>query len=156
MAKFVIYDSLYGNTEQVARAIADVTKATLRTVDSITISELRSAELIIVGSPTQGGRPTAATTEFLHTLPRGSLRNVPVAAFDTRFELGAHGFWLTMLMKLIGFASPKIASALKAKGGRYIGTTAGFVVTGKQGPLRQGELLRAASWARDINQVALE
>jgi hypothetical protein len=65
-----------------------------------------------------------------------------VAAFDTRLTW----WWL----RLFGFAAPKIAMTLKKKGGTLIGTPEGFFVTGGEGPLQDGEVERAAAWAREI------
>lgn len=62
MKAVVVYDSADGNTEKVAQALAnsisppDVVELSL--VNSTTLKDLQSADLLIVGSPTQGGRPT--------------------------------------------------------------------------------------------------
>jgi len=65
----IVYDSLHGNTEKIARAIA----AALAPSADVKVlrageanpSELESIDLLIVGSPTQGGRPTPAIQDFL-------------------------------------------------------------------------------------------
>jgi hypothetical protein len=53
-------------------------------------------------------------------------------------------------MKVIGYAAPRISSGLQAKGGRLAAAPEGFIVEDKEGPLKQGELERAASWARSL------
>jgi hypothetical protein len=49
-----------------------------------------------------------------------------------------------------GYAANTIASTLKKKGGQLLVPPEGFLVTGEQGPLKEGELERAARWAGQI------
>jgi flavodoxin len=150
MMNLVMYDSAYGNTGKVAQAIADALGVTPKLMSTVTHEELQAADLIIIGSPTQGGNPTQAMMTWLKQLPKGILANKQVAAFDTRFEINGHGFWLKFVMKIIGFAAAKIAIQLRAKGGVLIAPPEGFIVNDKEGPLRQGEPTRAAAWARRL------
>ena len=57
---------------------------------------------------------------------------------------------LRLLMKMGGYAAPRITNAFKKKGGNLAVTPEGFFVKGKEGPLKEGELERAASWAKEI------
>ncbi len=50
---------------------------------------------------------------------------------------------------LVAFAVVKLASS-RAKGGQAILPPEGFIVEDKEGPLRAGELERAAGWGRQI------
>ena len=64
MKALIVYDSVYGNTEKVARAIGEAMTPSgevkvLRAGDTNS-SELASVGLLIVGSPVHGGRPTPA------------------------------------------------------------------------------------------------
>jgi hypothetical protein len=54
------------------------------------------------------------------------------------------------LITLFGTAAPKIAKTLKEKGGTLVGQPQGFFVTGGEGPLRDGEVERAAAWAKGL------
>jgi flavodoxin I len=65
-----------------------------------------------------------------------------VAGFDTRMT--------NWFIRLFGTAAPKIGKALEGKGGTPAGAPEGFYVTGGEGPLRDGELERAAMWARGL------
>jgi flavodoxin I len=65
-----------------------------------------------------------------------------VAGFDTRMT--------SKLITLFGTAAPKIAKALEKKGGTLVGPAAGFYVTGGEGPLKDGEIERAAAWAKGL------
>jgi flavodoxin len=142
MSTLIIYDSLYGNTELIARTIGEAVTGDLEVVriGDATRSELVSFGLVVVGSPTQGGRPTQAMQEYLGRLP--SLGGAKVAAFDTRLT----NKWV----RVFGFAAGKIADGLKARDGALVAEPEGFFVEGKEGPLVEGELERARAWARGI------
>lgn len=88
---------------------------------------------------------------FLKTLPSGSLKGVRVAAFDTRADVQeVNSRILTLFVKLFGYAAEPIAARLVKKGGTQALPPAGFFVNGKEGPLKDGELERAAAWAQQI------
>jgi flavodoxin I len=154
MSVLIIYASTYGNTKQVAEAIASVCGPDVHLVsaEDVTGEALRGISVLIVGSPTQGGRPTAAVQKFLMSLSPGSLTNIRVAGFDTRFDEKIQGFGLRLLMKTIKYAAEKISSTLVSKGGTLASEPAGFIVTRKQGPLKSGEIERAKQWASTIIQ----
>jgi len=144
MKALVVYDSLYGNTEQIAKAIAGGIGGEVKVarVGEVKAAELKSYDLVIVGSPTQGGRYTVATKAFLDSILGDEVKNVRVAAFDTRLK--------TKLVKLFGYAAGRIADALKDKGGNLVAPGEGFLVKGTRGPVVDGEIERAAAWAKSI------
>ena len=86
-------------------------------------------------APTPPDLSHPAMAAWLESLPVGS---AAVAAFDTE----ARGPF--------GKAAPTIARSLEASGYRLIGKPTGFYVSGKYGPLRDGELDRAREWGRDL------
>lgn len=155
MRTLVVYDSVFGNTEHVARAIGDAlgTAGEVRVVrvTEVQPGQLAGVDLLIVGSPTRGFRPTPATTNWLKSIPAGSLQGVRVAAFDTRIPMGSNvpGF-LRLMVRIFGYAAHPIADRLVKKGGTLAVPPEGFLVTGTEGPLQEGELERAADWARQI------
>jgi flavodoxin len=157
MKTLIIYDSAYGNTEKIARAMA----AAMTPADEVALlrageanpSELSLINLLIVGSPTQGGRPTPPIQDFLGKIPANALENVGVASFDTRFSVQDQGFGLRILMRLLGFAAGRIATSMQTKGGVLATPPEGFIVEGKEGPLKQGELERAASWVASVSRA---
>lgn len=151
MKAAIIYDSAYGNTERIAQTIGEELGSPAKAVRDVKPSELEGLDLLVVGSPTQGGRPTVPIQEFLKQIPTGSLKDVRVAAFDTRFEKETRGFPLRVLMGVIGFAAPKIAASLKQSGAMLAAEPEGFIVTGKEGPLKEGELARAKTWAKGLS-----
>jgi len=144
MKALIVYDSVYGNTEKIARAIAEAItpsgEVKVLGVGEANPSELASIDLLIVGSPTHAGRPTPAVQNFLNKVPKLSLQGINVAAFDTRIT--------TKLVRVFGYAAGRIAGNLKRKGGTLIASPVGFFVTGGKGPLKEGELERAAGWAK--------
>jgi len=147
MKVLIVYDSLYGNTEKIARAIggAFTTSDEVEMVRSseANTSQLESIDLLIVGSPTQGGKATKSVQEYLDKVPAGALKNIRVASFDTRLK--------TVLVKLFGYAAGRIANSLKEKGGQSATPPQGFLVKGSKGPLEEGELEKASAWAKTLS-----
>jgi flavorubredoxin len=152
MPKLVVYDSTYGNTRDLALAVVGALGDDARgvAIADATPADVQGLDLLVVGSPTQGGRPTAPIAAFLDAIPEGALRSASVAAFDTRIAAGEQNVALRLLMRVIGYAAPRVASALERKGGRLAAPPEGFIVDGKEGPLRAGERERAERWATGL------
>ncbi len=144
MKALIVYDSVYGNTEKIARAIGAAIAGEVKVVrvTEANPGELESLDLLIVGAPTQAGRPTKAMQDFLGKIPANALKNVSVTSFDTRVK--------AKIAKLFGYAAGRIADSLKSKGGNIAAPPQGFLVKGTGGPLAEGELERAAEWAKGI------
>ena len=143
MNALIVYDSQYGNTEKITRAIGDaIPGARVLHGSEVDTSSLESVELLIVGSPAHGGRPMGAVQTFLSKVPATTIKGINVAAFDTRFE--------SRFAKLFGYAAGRIANPLKRKGGNLLVEPKGFFVEGTKGPLKEGELERAAGWTGTI------
>ena len=153
MKALVIYDTFFGNTEQVARAMSGALgaeSAAVRVTDA-RHEQLKGLGLLVVGSPTRAFRPTKPISQFLDGIPRDALRGVKVAAFDTRgseAEINKTKFGL--LVRVFGYAAKPIADKLVKKGGELAAPPEGFIVEGTEGPLVQGEIERAAAWAKRI------
>ena len=154
MKAIIVYDSVYGNTEKIAKAIGEmITKfgeAIVVRPGEVNPSELESIDLLIVGSPTHAGRPTKSVQEFLSKIPRKALENISTAAFDTGISGKGKGIGIRIVVGVLGYAAGRIASRLKNKGGHQAVPPSGFIVEGNEGPLKEGELERAASWAKEI------
>lgn len=144
MKTLVVYDSAYGNTEKIARAVGAAIGEDVKVIkaDAASVSGIESLDLLIAGSPTYGGRATPAMREFLDKIPKNVLRGVKVASFDTRIPAN----WV----KIFGFAAGKIAGKLKSKGGVPVLKPEPFLVSGTEGPLVEGEIERAADWGKEI------
>jgi flavodoxin len=140
MKVLIVYDSLYGNTEKIARAIAGA----FNTSDEVKVvrpgesdlSQLEPVDLFIVGSPTHAGRATKPIQEYLEKIPSSALKNIRVASFDTRLK--------TAIVKIFGFAANRIAGVLQKKGGQLAAPPQPFIVKsvkGQKAPiLEDGEL----------------
>jgi flavodoxin len=145
MNTLIIYDSTFGNTAQIAQAMA--TKlgehGTVRTTlaNEAGLTEMKEIDLMIVGGPTQRHGVSPAMRTFLESLPRRSLRGVSAAAFDTRYHMAA---WKS------GSAAHRIASRLKRTSASLVMPPESFFVALREGPLEEGELERAAHWAEEI------
>lgn len=53
-------------------------------------------------------------------------------------------------MKLFGWAAKPIAGRLTRAGGTLVAEPEGFVVLDSEGPLKEGEVERAAAWGRTL------
>jgi hypothetical protein len=165
MSALVVYESLYGNTREVAEAIASgLGDAKVVSVQDA-VSQVTRADLLVVGGPTHvhgltsrrsraagvqnahgdlqpGGRDGPGLRDWLADLPR--VTNAQAAAFDTR----AHGPRV-----LTGSASHGIARRLRHHGYRLLETES-FLVQGGEGPLAAGELERARAWGESLGRSA--
>jgi flavodoxin I len=155
MKTLIIYDSFFGNTERIARALGDA-PGSQKEVKILKVTELKpehllGLQLLIVGSPTRGFRPTPAIKNFLKSISKNGLKGVKVAAFDTRIAMSdVDSRILLTLVKIFGYAAEPIADQLQKKGGDLAIPPEGFFVEDSEGPLKQGELERAAEWAKQI------
>src|SRR5204863_5258064 len=156
MKAVVVYESLWGNTKAVARAIADgIGPGTpCLTTDEAPSEAIADVDLVVAGAPVLGFslggeqiRSAIARDEahapmppdlshpslrsWLERLPRGSGRS---AAFETRIWWSPRG------------ATSDIQDRFVRAGYRPIAKARKFVVTDKYGPLREGELERARQW----------
>jgi flavodoxin I len=144
MKALVIYDSKYGYTEKIAKAIGAAIgeEARVMKVGDVKVEDIAAYSYIIIGSPTQGGRMTPAMKTFLDSLPADIFRGKRFAAFDTRMK--------SLFVKMFGWAAAKIEASIKEKGGNTTAQPQGFFVKSGKGPLADGELERATVWAKSI------
>jgi flavodoxin len=152
MTALVVYDSAYGNTKQIAQAIGGALDAETIHVSDVKPEHLEGLTLLVVGSPTQKFSPLGSITRFLKSIPTDGLKGVKVAAFDTRFpenEIEKVRI-LALFVRIFGYAAEPIADRLKKKGGELAASPGAFYVGETKGPLLDGELERAAEWARQI------
>jgi len=147
----VVYDSVFGNTEKVAQAMGTALECEVRRITEVTPEQLAGLDALIVGSPTQAFQALKPVKAFLKSIPVGSLKGVKVAAFDTRMDVKeVNNAVLTVFAKAFGYAAEPIGKQLVKKGGVQAVPPEGFIVNGEKGPLRDGELERAAAWAQKI------
>lgn len=164
MKALVVYESMFGNSETIARAVAEG----LGEVFDVTLAEAGSMpsadgmDLLVVGGPThafglsrpatrtdaskQGtvrpGATDAGVREYLDASP--VLTGIAAAAFDTRVKT-----------PVPGSAAHKAHRRLRRLGCRMLLPAESFRVTGTTGPLVDGEQERARRWATALAAVLL-
>lgn len=152
MKALVVYESFFGNTEKIARAVGmamGLEESEVVTAASVSAEQIKNLDLLVVGSPTRAFQPCPDTKSFLKDMPAGVLKGIKVAAFDTRVVISdkTPGI-LKILVKVFGYAAEPISKSLIKKGGTQVQDPAGFFVLESEGPLKEGELERAAEWAK--------
>lgn len=146
MKSLVVYFSKFGNTQRLAETIADTLEShgPVRTISSenLTVEVLQDIDLVVMGSPTHKMNLPEAVKPVFETLPRRVLSGTPAAAFDTSYKMS---WWLNQFT-----ASKRLAKKLRKLGGKLVVPPEIFHVTGRQGPLFDGEIDRARAWADSI------
>lgn len=155
MQVLILYESFFGNTKEIAHVIADAIEGaeevTVREISTVDPGTMQMPDLLIVGSPTRGFRPSPATMEFISRLPESHMLDQMFAAFDTRIALSyIKSGVLRFIVKTGGYAASVIEKKLRQKGGVPIVPCDGFCVVDREGPLLNGELDRARKWASGI------
>ena len=145
MKALVVFDSTWGNTEKIAQAVAAAIGggAPALRVQAVEAKRLDSVDLLVLGSPILGGRPSPAMLDYINSIPESEARKLQVATFDTRLMM--------RFAKIFGFAAIRMGDQLKEKG-CTLKSTEGFFVKGRSGPLADGELARAAEWGRKLSK----
>lgn len=149
MNALIIYDSWFGNTRNVAQALArtlhECVPLRLVPVREVDVNELQGVRLLVIGSPTQQYRPTPALQALLEQISHGMLQGVIAGAFDTRYRISC---WSS------GSAAWSIARFLQDTGAVLALPPESFFVSEVEGPLEEGEIERATHWARTFWQKA--
>jgi hypothetical protein len=160
MKVVIVYESMWGNTAAVARAIAQGLGPDARALatDEAVGPAIADADLIVAGAPVMafglpsdqvraglardpGKAPTPpdlsrpSMRAWLEALPAGHGR---AAAFETRIRWSPGG------------ATGAIERGLAGAGYTALGKAGKFVVTGTYGPLADGELERARRWGVEL------
>jgi flavodoxin len=156
MKALVVYESYFGNTEQVAQAmgeaLAEQGDVAVVKAAEVKPEQLAGLDVLVVGSPTRAFRAVMTVVDMLKSIPANSLSGVKVAAFDTRINVTAAQVpgILRVMAKWFGYAAEKIAKLLGKKGGELAMPPEGYYVLDSEGPLKEGELERAAEWVVQV------
>jgi flavorubredoxin len=127
----VIYDSKFGNTEKIARALSEGMKREGMVVDCLKTDaadpgKLVEYDVLAIGAPTQAFRISGPMKEFLGKLENVDLRGKKGFAFDTRLK-----------SRFAGSAANGIEKKLKELGVTIIRDYASAIVGGTEGPLEE-------------------
>lgn len=166
MKALIVYETQWGNTERVARAIA-AELATDLEVDVVSSEEAPTSvdqyDLLVVGAPTHAFSLSRASTREdavrQHGAPRAPVQGVRewlrvlqepdrpfwVVTFDTRVDKP----------RLPGSAAKAAKQELRSLGFEALVKQRTFRVQDYEGPLVDGELERATEWARTIRDALL-
>jgi Flavodoxin len=155
----VVYESMFGNTQAIAQAVADGLAENIgvevEEVGSAATDVASDVDLLVVGGPTHafglsrertresavmqaaGGVVSAGEglREWLGAVTGGT-RAIAAAAFDTRIDKP----------RMPGSAAHGAEKRLRRLGFRVLVPAASFYVTDTSGPLVEGELERARRW----------
>ena len=163
MTALVVYESMFGNTKEVALAIrrglaAGGLDARLMEVGDGFDELQEQADLFVVGGPThafglsrestrsdaarQSSTPVISLRRGLREWIDGAagLRRSTFAAFDTKVRRP----------RLPGSAAKAASKRLRAMGWAEVTSPVSFSVDGTMGPLLDGELERAERWGASI------
>jgi flavodoxin len=156
MQALVVCDSTFGNTTRIAQAIAsglgERVSTRIVSASAATQAPFAAPDLLLVGGPTQRRGLSPALRAFLDDLPRGSLRGVRAATFDTRYHMSA---------LLSGSAAGQAAGQLRRTGCHLVVSPESFFMERDVPPMGEkrrhelerlegGEVERAAEWGRHI------
>lgn len=157
MRALVVYESLFGNTEAVAHAVAGGIQESVA-VDVVEVGAAPAAlpedvTLLVIGGPTHVfgmSRPAtridaARQASAIISLERGIrewLKGLPVRTGATQ----ATTFDIRMTSRVMGSAARAASRRLGRLGYPLLAVPESFRVTGVRGPLIGGELHRAQVW----------
>ena len=174
MKSVIVYESMFGNTEHIARKVAQGlaqpgSDAVLEDVREVGPSDLAATDLLVVGAPThafslsrqstrddavrQGADPSRASfgvREWLDTLDAAfpvPTDRPAVAIFDTRVE---------KVRRLPGSAAKRAARALRTRGFEILDRPTSFYVADVKGPVTFGEFDRAREWGTHLLELATD
>ncbi len=149
MKIIVLYDSFFGNTEQVAKMIhANLPEGSaIHSIKEHT--DVSDYDLVFLGSPTRGFRPTKDVLDFLNNVE--IKKDQWFAFFDTRMDASVvKPFFLPWLMKWFGYATNALEiAAVKRSIGNIIPSGA-FYVSDSEGPLYDTTAQAVQEWTTMI------
>jgi len=159
MNAIVVYESLWGNTAEVARAVAEGLGPGARAlrVDEAGSADAAAADLIVAGAPVFGFKLSSAQMrEGIRKNPgKGPAPDLSCPLLSSWLEALAPGAgwgaaFDTQVRGPFGKGAPEIARLLEAAGYLPLAEPEGYVVKGRHGPLRAGELERARAWGEQL------
>lgn len=155
MRALVLYRSYHGNTKEVADAMANelITQGVESIVQDLRrkLPDLSTFDLILIGSPTRMARVNRKARRVLKRTGKRGFARKPIAVFDTfgpapkdPVELEKGKKWL------YPGAAGILHTVAEARGLNVYPKTLRCEVTGLKGPLREKELEKAASFAKEF------
>ncbi len=164
MRALVVFESMFGNTEEVARAVAEglelggCASAQVVRVDRAPLQVPGDVDVVVVGGPTHAfgmSRPSSREEAERQGAPgdeseRGlrewvgvvqAAPSVRFATFDTRID---------KVRRVPGSAAHQASRHLRRRGFRLASGPTSYYVTGTAGPLGGHETGKARQWGKDV------
>ncbi|WP_436790500.1 flavodoxin family protein [Yinghuangia sp. YIM S10712] len=176
MRVVIVYESLFGNTREVAEAIAEGVQEADKAaevecvrVDAADPGRIGSPDLLVVGGPTHMRGMTSGMSRKMglqedkkeaakeaeegrpHRAPEEGAEGPGVRGWlhkvpKTHGGTHAAAFDTRVESRMAGGAAKSIAHKLRDRGYRMAAEPEGFIVDDLNGPLRAGERERAKAW----------
>lgn len=142
MKSLVVYDTRYGNTQQIASAIAEplgrAGEVVVKRAAEVEADDIGTADLVVVGSPTHAWDMTPESKGLFERIS-GTRYDKRAAAFDTK-----------VVQRIAEGAAGKIDRALRGAGFRLVAKPQSFFVAGPEGPVAEGEMERARAFGEEL------
>jgi hypothetical protein len=162
----VVFESLWGNTAAVARAIAEGLGPETRALSTgeATAAAISGADLVVAGAPVLGFKlPTEEMRQSVRSnpgfgAPAPDLSNPSMRSWldglpaPTGASLTHCAAFETGLRWSPGGSTASIIQGMERAGFTSLGKGKRFVVKGKYGPLREGELESARRWGVELGK----
>ena len=153
MKALVLFKSFYGNTKQVADAIAEQIKALGHEAEvqdlRRKLPDLNGIDVILIGAPTRMGRVARKAKSVLRKLRKLGFGVKPLAVFDTYGPVPARPDELEKSKKwLYPGAAGILHKVAKEQGLNVYEKILRCEVTGSKGPLKDKEKEKAAAFAK--------
>ncbi len=129
MKAIVVYDTMFGNTEKVAKGIAAILKADVYAASDVDTTKLKDYGVFVFGSPTHAWNMSSKMKQLFKQLENQTFHGKKAATFDTK-----------LASRFAGSAAQKIEKKLKHLGFSIVMEPVNFVVLGREGPLADGEM----------------
>ncbi|HVP27465.1 MAG TPA: flavodoxin domain-containing protein [Candidatus Bathyarchaeia archaeon] len=128
----IVYHTEFGNTEKIAKAMAEGIRTQGVDVDCLKTNEANASkigeyDLLALGGPTHAFGISKPVKDFLKQLENTNLSGKKAFAFDTK-----------MKSRLAGSAAKGIEKKLQKLGMTIVTPHASAIVKGREGPLEEG------------------
>jgi flavodoxin len=158
MKGIVAYDSVHGNTKQVAEAIAEQIRSDGHQAELVALRDgsvgAVAGDFMLIGSPTRAGRMTREAEEFLKSLDVGYWKARPIVTFDTVGPLSKdvekRNKWLRMIESGSSNAASRMQELCRERGMSGCTKVMHFAVIGFWGPLAPDALDMARDFTRQF------
>jgi flavorubredoxin len=128
----IVYDTKFGNTEKIAKALAEGMKkegvnVDCLKIDKVDVSKLGEYDMLAIGGPTHGFGLSEPMKDFLQKLENVNLSGKKAIAFDTKLK-----------SRFAGSAGKRIEEKLKKLGMSIVKSHVSAIVNGREGPIEEG------------------